>query len=191
MRLMHRYPACDRCSADSPDTAALVAVIGPGEVVTFGSPAFGLRRYLGSFPRTLALPYRSGVIAQSDASTARLDTMDHEIAGQPPWMASSIGRLARLSLVDRRAAVGTIEAVVHSAYGVGRSGALAGPDGAEVARVLLAQNGWATSAEMARDSANTVVGRIRAAIDAAGLHPIDEPRRHHPFVIGRGDYRNA
>ena len=54
---------------------------------------------------------------------------------------ASRARLARLGQAERRDAACTLEALVRSAYGKGGVGLGSGADGAEVARVLLAQGG--------------------------------------------------
>ncbi len=91
-------------------------------------------------------------------------------AAPPAWLAGGIARLAGMTVTERRRSVRAVEAMVRAAYGMGCVGVLSGADGAEVARVLLVCQGWATSTVLlACEPVDRVLEGIRTAVAESGL----------------------
>lgn len=89
----------------------------------------------------------------------------------PAWMAVGLRGLARMTEEEREIAVENIEALVHSAYGNGRTAAMRGPEARDRARDVLIRLGWAEPLIFARVSPDELIARMRAEIAAAGLDP--------------------
>jgi len=95
--------------------------------------------------------------------------LNQDPATPPAWLASGIARLAGMTVEERRRSVRTVETTVRSAYGMGGVGVLCGADGAEVARVLLVSQGWATSTVLTCEPVDRVIEGIRTAVAESGL----------------------
>jgi hypothetical protein len=95
--------------------------------------------------------------------------LNRDPAAPPAWLAGGIARLAGMTVEERRRSVRPVEATVGAAYGMGGVGVLCGADGAEVARVLLVSQGWATSVLLACEPVERVLEGIRTAVAESGL----------------------
>ncbi len=95
--------------------------------------------------------------------------LNQDPAAPPAWLAGGIARLAGMTVEERRRSVRTVEVMVRSAYGMGGVGVISGADGAEVARVLLVCQGWATSTVLACEPVDRVLEGIRSAVAESGL----------------------
>jgi hypothetical protein len=91
----------------------------------------------------------------------------------PAWMAVGLRGLARMTDEEREITVENVEALVHTAYGNGPTVAMRGPGARDRARDVLIRLGWAEPIIFARVSPDEIIGRMRAAITAAGLDPSD------------------